>query len=91
MLVSHSNGVLDVDTDDGDVVVGFVRLGVRLHVRDVHHCLHAAAHPPEHGMLDRGQSGQFADKVLIQTSQKFKTLVFHQFIVKPINVWHIKW
>ena len=49
---SHSDGVLDVDADDGDVVVGLVRLGVRLHVRDVHHRLHSAAHSPEHGVLD---------------------------------------
>ena len=51
---SHSDGVLDVDADDGDVVVGLVRLGVRLHVRDVHHRLHSAAHSPEHGVLEGG-------------------------------------
>ena len=54
MLVSHSDGVLDVDADDGDVVVGLVRLGVRLHVRDVHHRLHAAAHAPKHRVLNMG-------------------------------------
>ena len=54
MFVSHSDGVLDVDADDGDVVVGLVRLGVRLHVRDVHHRLHAAAHAPKHRVLNMG-------------------------------------
>lgn len=52
LSLSHSDGVLDVDADDGDVVVGLVRLGVRLHVRDVHHRLHPAAHPPENGVLN---------------------------------------
>ena len=77
MLVSHSDGVLDVDTDDGDVVVGLVRLGVRLHVRDVHHRLHAAAHAPKHRVLNVGA-------IISQTLPPTKVFesVFHHFLFK---------
>ena len=42
---------LDRDVDDGDVVVGFVRLGVGLDEADVLTDLHTAATAAEHGVF----------------------------------------